>query len=466
METDTLGSLFGALNREVGGFTEAVDELDVAPAVTPVEIRHHLQSRFDFEAPVPAERLIAEVSDLLRQWTLHVTHPRYFGLFNPSVLPITVVADALAALFNPQLAVWRHAPAANEMERHVLSFLSSRIGFDPHTSAAHFTSGGQEANMTAVLAALTHHFPMLGEAGLRALPGQPTLYVSEEGHHSFHKIAKSTGLGRSAVRTIPTNGSLQIDAKALASAVVADRREGYHPILVVGTAGTTSAGVVDPLLDLAELSQELETWFHVDAAWGGSALLSERLKAHLSGIERADSVTWDAHKWLSVPLGAGMFFCRRPETTSNAFSVLASNYVPPGQEGTTDNYVTTMQWSRRFIGLKLFMALAERGRDGFQKLIEHQAEMANLLRRKLLASGWRVLNDTALPVVCFSHPSLEDSALTLAVFVERLNQRGRCWISEVALSGGTKALRACITSYRTQAADIDTLLEELHALLP
>ena len=466
MELGTLEKLFSTLGREVGHFYDEVGELDVTPVVAPADIRHHLQSRYGFDAPIDAEDLILDIARVLGRWTVHVTHPRYFGLFNPSVLPITVAADAMAALFNPQLAVWRHAPAANEIERHVLRFLLSRIGFEPDASVGHFTSGGQEANMTAVLVALAHQFPRVEEEGLRSLAGQPTLYVSEEGHHSFHKIAKSSGLGLEAVRVIPTDHDLRLDAKELAEAMASDRRQGHLPFMVVGTAGTTSAGVVDPLTDLAQLSKELGVWFHVDAAWGGSALLSNRLKGHLAGIERADSVTWDAHKWLSVPLGAGMFFCRWPESTSKAFSVAALSYVPPGQEGTLDNYVTSMQWSRRFIGLKLFMALAERGRDGFQQLIEHQGEMADYLRRKLLASGWRIVNDTALPVVCFQHTVLERGAMTLADFVERLHRRGRCWISEVSLSGQGKALRACITSYRTQTTDIDILLEELKAVLP
>ena len=155
MKLGTLENLFGVLGREAGRFYDDVGELDVTPAVTPAEIRHHLQMRFDFDAPLPAEQLISEIASVLGRWTLHGTQPRYFGLFNPSVLPITVAADALAALFNPQLGVWLHAPAANEIEWHVLRFLSSRIGFDPETSVAHFTSGGQEAIMTAVLAALT-----------------------------------------------------------------------------------------------------------------------------------------------------------------------------------------------------------------------------------------------------------------------------------------------------------------------
>jgi aromatic-L-amino-acid decarboxylase len=405
------------------------------------------------------------VSGMLRKWTLHVTHPRYFGLFNPSVRPVTVVADALAALYNPQLAVWLHAPAANEIERHALRFFSSRIGYDPHTAAAHFTSGGQEANMTSVVTALAERFPMVGEKGLRSLPGPPVFYVSEEAHHSFHKIAQSTGLGRGAIRTVPADKAFRMNLEALERAIMSDKKVGYLPFLVVGTAGTTSAGIVDPLPELAALTLRHGLWFHVDAAWGGGALLSGKLRHHLDGIDQADSVTWDAHKWLSVPLGAGMFFCRHPEAVSRAFEVSASNYVPPGRSGTTDNYLTSMQWSRRFIGLKVFMALAELGARGFEGLVEHQAEMANLLRRRLSEAGWKLLNETPLPVVCFSHARVESGETAMTEMVSGVNSGGRAWISEVDLPGATPALRACITSYRTGPRDIETLVEELERAL-
>lgn len=454
-------SVLEVLKREAGNFYEEVGDCDVTPTVTPEEIRHHLESRYSFRSSLPAAALIADVTLMLRGWTLHVTHPRYFGLFNPSVLPITVAADALTAVFNPQLAVWLHSPAANEIERHVLRFLASHIGFDPDASVAHFTTGGQEANLTSVLAAMAHHFPETGDKGLRCLPGQPTLYVSEEAHHSFHKISVSTGLGREAVRVIPTDQAFRMDTSALEQQVVLDARAGLLPFMVVATAGTTSAGVVDPLMELARLSSRLGLWLHVDAAWGGAAVLSPLLRPSLGGIERADSVTWDAHKWLSVPMGAGMFFCRRPEALARAFRVSASNYVPAGQEGTTDNYLSTVQWSRRFIGLKVFMALAEQGVGGYQKLIEHQVEMAELLRKELAASGWRILNDTPLPLVCFVHPSMDAGTASTTGVVRRVNQRRRCWISEVSLPGGARALRACMTSYRVMPADIAILVADL-----
>src|SRR5262249_1368544 len=183
-----------------------------------------------------------------------------------------------------------------------------------------------------------------------------------------------------------------------------DRGSGLLPFLVVGTAGTTNAGAIDPLPDLAALCRDEGLWFHVDAAWGGAAAVSDRLRPLLAGIERADSATGDAHKWLSVPVSAGMFFCRHRAPLEAAFGVQAA-YVPPKRDTEApDNLRTSLQWSRRFMGLKVFMVLAEQGLGGVAARIDHQAAMGDLLRARLRGRGFVLLNDTPPPGVCFTHP--------------------------------------------------------------
>lgn len=451
------------LAAEIADFAATIRDVPVLPQVTPAEIRNALAGRYTFEAPIPLDTLTADVARLLRTWTVHVTHPRYFGLFNPSVHEAGVVADALAALYNPQLAAWSHAPAVNEMERHVLRFFSGVLGLAPDATFANFTSGGAEANLSAVLAALAHHCPETGTQGLAALPGRPVLYATSESHHSFVKIARMTGLGTDALREVPTTDRFTLDPEALHLQIEADRRAGLLPLLVVGTAGTTGAGLVDPLPEIADVAAAQGCWFHVDGAWGAAAALSPRLRPVLAGIERADSVTWDAHKWLSVPMGAGMFFCRHPEAVRRAFAITTS-YMP-GAAGSDapDPYATTVQWSRRAIGLKVFMALAEQGRDGYTGLIEHQAHMGDRLRARLQAAGWEVVNDTRLPLVCFTHPDLRAGRCTTQDVLAVIYRRRRVWISDVVLGGRERVLRACITSFRTDEADLDCLLGELEA---
>ncbi len=450
-----------AVVETVTSHYDEIRQRPIAPTVSPAEIREHLRTRYaDFAEPVPLEVLVNDVAAMLGRWTLHVTHPRYFGLFNPSVRPASVMADTLVAAFNPQLAVWAHAPAACEIERLALGFLASRLGFEPGICAAAFTTGGSEANFTAVVAALTRAFPRYGRQGLTGTGARPTVYLSEESHHSFHKIAHATGIGRDALRIVPVDEHLRLSCSALANQITEDEAAGLHPLMVVATAGTTAAGIIDPLRETAAICGEHGLWFHVDAAWGGSAMLSPALAPHLAGIEGADSVTWDAHKWLSVPVGAGMIFCRHRAPLAQAFGVDAS-YVPRGAADTEDAYVTTMQWSRRFIGLKLFMALAELGAEGYGAMIDRQVAMGRRLRAALEAAGWTILNQTPLPVVCFTHRRLESGDLTPAEVATRVSAGQDGWISAVLLPGRRPALRACITSFRTDEADVARLVDGL-----
>jgi glutamate/tyrosine decarboxylase-like PLP-dependent enzyme len=229
--------------------------------------------------------------------------------------------------------------------------------------------------------------------------------------------------------------------------------------MVVGTAGTTAAGAIDPLPGLARFCQSEDLWFHVDAAWGGAAILSPRLRGYLAGIEAADSITCDAHKWFSVPMGAGMFFCRHPDAVGEAFRAETS-YMPGKMAGTVlDPYTSSVQWSRRFIGLKLFLALAQKGEAGYVEMIDHQTRMGDVLRESLERAGWRIVNTTPLPLVCFTR-----AGLVTASFLAALYERQIAWMSEVRLDEGPPVLRACITSFRTTESDIEWVVGEMSRL--
>src|SRR3979490_324891 len=187
----------------------------IVPTVGPLEIRDYLGSRYDFTRPVPLDEVTADVERMMRTWQVQVTHPRYFGLFNPSVTLASVIADTLVAMYNPQLAAWRTSPAANEIERHTLAWLAGKFGL-PAASSASFTTGGAEANLSAVIVALTRAFPEYGEHGLRSLSAAPTIYLTREAHDSFNKIAHMTGIGRRALRTVATDRDLKMDLPDLA----------------------------------------------------------------------------------------------------------------------------------------------------------------------------------------------------------------------------------------------------------
>lgn len=449
--------LMKSLSENFEAAQAAVDAGPIYPHVTAEEIRAYLASKYDFSRATPLETAAADVEHMLRCWQVQITHPRYFGLFNPGVTLSSVVAEALVATYNPQLAAWRTSPAACEIERHTLAWLAARFGM-PSDAAASFTTGGAEANLSAVIAALTHAFPAYGEEGVRGLPATPAIYLSSDGHHSFSKIAHMTGLGRNALRVIPTDHDLKMDLRALAREVENDRSNGLIPLMVVGTAGTTTAGVIDPLPELAAFCRLHQLWFHVDAAWGGAAIVSPSLRRHLAGIESADSITCDAHKWFSVSMGCGMFFCRHPQTIARAFRAEASYMPESAGSQTRDPYTHSVQWSRRFAGLKLFLSLAERGEYGQAQMIEQQTRVGNLLRRSLLAAGWTLVNATPLPLVCFTRDGLD-----LPAFFTALHEEQIAWMSEAKVRGAS-VVRACVTSFRTTEADVQQVVRQITAI--
>jgi glutamate/tyrosine decarboxylase-like PLP-dependent enzyme len=341
------------------------------------------------------------------------------------------------------------------MERHVLGEFVRELGWGDE-AAANFTSGGAEANHSGVIVGLTAKLEGFAEHGLDGR--RPTVYVSAEAHHSFVKVGHACGLGRSAIRQISTDLELRMDGGALQRQIEADRKAGFQPTVLVATLGTTSAGAIDPIRDLSEIAARENLWLHADAAWGGAALLVPGLRHHLDGIGQADSITIDAHKWLSVPMGAGMFFCRDARHASEAFGIQTA-YMPAKHER-RDPYTHTLQWSRRFNGLKLFMAMATQGRIGYAERVAHQAAMADLLARRLEEIGWRVVHHSPFAVVTFLPPEDRD----LDALVARIYERGEVWISKTVLSHHGEALRACMTNHRTQAEYVEQLVSLLLAL--
>jgi glutamate/tyrosine decarboxylase-like PLP-dependent enzyme len=428
------------------------------------ELQTYIRDVYSFEKPLSVDMVLRDVVTLLQRGGVQAGSPAYFGLFNPSVLSDAIAAATIVAAINPQLGATSHGRAAVLLERHVLNYLASKLGFQPENVAAHFTNGGQEANIEALIVSLTHAFPGLRENGLRSLDREPVAYVSIEAHHSLEKAAHITGIGRKAIRRVPVDSSFAMDLPVLAGMISADRRDGLSPFLVVGTAGSTTTGAIDPLFDIAELCQSEGLWFHCDAAWGGTALLSQRTRPFLTGIERSDSVTWDAHKWLQMPLGTGMFFTSHPAALRAAFST-DSPYMPPRREQHDDLYDVSMQWSRRGAGIPLLVSFAALGSEGFMAMIDRMIVLGHKLTERLRSKGFSIVNDTPLPVICFTHPVIESGRTTAMAIARAVDRSGRTWIAPVELPDGRSVLRACITSHLTEERDLSILIEILEKIL-
>jgi glutamate/tyrosine decarboxylase-like PLP-dependent enzyme len=436
--------------------TEARDAVScgrVAPAVGAEVFRGRLE-QFDFRQPRGLADAIGWIIEQMSQGLVQVTHPSYFGLFNPAPSLPAELADRIVAAFNPQLATATTSPVAIEVERHVIRAFAERMGF-PEGTTGHFATGGSEANCTALICALTHADPDYVDKGLRVFAGAPVFYVSEEAHLAWCKIAVQCGVGHAAVRFVPSDDAGCMDAVSLADMVAADRQHGCVPVMIAATAGTTGAGMIDPLHACADIAERYGLWYHVDAAWGGAALASTRLRGLLAGVERADSVTIDAHKWLATTMACSMFIARSDVALRDTFFV-QSYFMPPSDRG-SDPYLTTVQWSRRFLGLRLFLSLAAVGWEGHAMHVERTTELADLLRRELRATGWEIANQSRLGVVCVIPPVGFPPARDIARAVVA---SGKAWISASQFKG-RDVLRICPTNGQTMPRDILSLAELL-----
>ena len=441
------------LTRELLCANDRVARGSVVPTLDMNVLRSQL-AEIDFQTPRGLDELLPWTIAQLEHGVVHMTNPRYFGLFNPTPSFPALCGDRLTGAFNPQLATATTSPAAVEIESHVIRAVARRAGL-PLEATGHFTSGGSEANYTAVLCALTHANDRFASEGARAFAGPPVFYISRESHLAWVKIGHQAGIGRSAVRQVPTDGRGRMDADALARMIDDDTAAGCVPVLIVATAGTTNAGMIDPIGRCADLARAHGLWFHVDAAWGGAVLVSEQLRGLLAGIERASSITIDAHKWFATTMGCGMFLTRDPAILSSTFQV--STGFMPSNTATVDPYVTTAQWSRRFLGVRLFLSLAAAGWCGYAEHVERSVALIARLREMLAERGWRIANDSALAVLCVEPPPDAADARTLA---SRVLASGRAWIA-VAKYEGRDVIRICLTHGEATMDDIRELTDAL-----
>ncbi len=405
---------------------------------------------------------IEHIINGLENYSVHTPHPNYFGLFNPRANFAGIIADFITASYNPQLAAWSHAPFAVEAEAHVIREFIEKFGLDKNNSDGVFTTGGAEANLTAVLCALNNKYPNFAKNGMFGLDKKPIIFCSQEAHHSVQKAAKVVGLGYDFVKTIPTTKDLKIDTILLEQEIKNLDTSTQSPLMVIGTAGTTGTGTIDDLKSISKTCKAHNIWFHVDAAYGGAAVLSSKLKHFLNGISVSDSITFDAHKWMSVPMGASVFLTSHQQILNKTFRI-TTEYMPKeaNKLEIVEPFSHSIQWSRRFIGLKVYLSLLFYGWNSYEKVINHQAEIGEYLRTKLTENKWIIKNNTQLPVVCFTDQQFESDLNFTKTILDNILARGSSWLSVYPVKN-VPTFRACITNYNTTEIEIDELIEELN----
>lgn len=405
---------------------------------------------------------LEKVTAGLEKYAVHTPHPKYFGLYNPRANYAGILADFITATYNPQMAAWSHAPFAAEVEQYVIHEFGKRFGFRDDSIDGVFCTGGAEANLSAILCALNNRYEIFADEGVLGLKKRPVIFCSEEAHHSIHKAARVAGLGSASVVDVPVNEALTMNQEALKRLINERKLSNEDPAILVATGGTTGQGVIDDLKTLSDIAKEHEMWFHVDAAFGGGSILSDRHQHLLAGIEKADSITFDAHKWMSLPMGTSMLITSSKEILSKTFRI-ATAYMPKdaGELTINDPFAHSIQWSRRFNGLKVYLALLFYGWEGYQNAIDHHMKMGQKLNSLLKESGWSILNPTPLPVTCFTDSALKKDIDFVPTVLRNILAKKASWISQYPVNG-INCFRACITNYNTQEEDLRALVDELN----
>jgi aromatic-L-amino-acid/L-tryptophan decarboxylase len=448
----------------IANFLDSLPDRRVTPAESPAVVRQVLAAERTLpKQGASAEMLLNHAADLLFEHSLFNGHARFWGYVTSSAAPIGALGDLLAAAVNPNTGAWLLSPMASEIEAQTVRWIAEMLHY-PVDCGGLFVSGGNMANFVCFLAARQAKagwdVRTAGMAGPRL-----RVYCSKETHTWIQKAADISGMGTDAIRWIPTDEKMQMDVAALREQVTQDIEAGDKPIMVVGTAGTVSTGAIDPLPELATLCREFDLWFHVDGAYGGLAAVLPDAPAALRALHLADSVAVDPHKWLYAPLEAGCALVRHPEKLRDAFA-----YHPPyyhfGVEAI--NYFDLgPQNSRGFRALKVWLALQQVGRDGYEQMISDDIRLArHLFEQIALYPELEALTQSlSITTFRFVPAGLDSSDADAASYLDKLNlelltrlqNSGKAYLSN-AVIGGKFALRVCIVNFRTTLADVEALL--------
>jgi aromatic-L-amino-acid/L-tryptophan decarboxylase len=394
----------------------------------------------------------------------HVPSANYFGLMNPTPAYIAVLAEALVAALNPQLATLARSQLASKIEQESVRWIGERVGWKGPFGGT-FTSGGNEANFSALALSLTSKFPRVMDEGLQSVNGAPIIYASSEAHHSLDKSAGLLGLGRKAVRRIGVSRRIQINVDELDATIREDKAAGRLPFCVVATAGTTNSGAIDDLPVVAEVCRSHQLWMHVDGAYGAAAIFSDKHRDLVRGIEQADSITVDPHKWLAMPFAAGVVLTSRPELLKTAFGVTTPYMPKVNTPLPPDNFAISTQWTRRMNSLKLWLTLRIHGRQDYEEHIDRQIQLARWFAEQIRASAnFELFAEPMLPIFNLhlkNSPSEEErSAAQHQALVDEVTRDGKQWISTTRVNGQT-VIRVMIISYLTEQSHLEELLRRM-----
>jgi aromatic-L-amino-acid decarboxylase len=432
----------------------------------PEDLAHeYLNSAPPNEGQEP-DAILAQFAEQIEQYPFGNGHPRFYGWVNSPPTVMGIFADALAATMNPSNAGGNHAPIY--VERQVIQWFKQLVGF-PAESMGLLVSGGSAAALTGLAVArhIKAGFDVRTE-GLQNEHPRLIVYKGAEGHGCNQKAVELLGLGSANLRTVPHDSALRMSVSALDAAIRKDLEEGQRPIAVVASAGTVNTGAIDPLAEIADVCARHNVWLHVDGAYGGPAILSTKYHDALSGLSRADSLALDPHKWLYVPVEAGIILVRDGEAMRSAFSLvppyLRTDGSPTGVGGLPWLSEYGSQQTRGFRALKVWMALKHHGWNGYRQAIDKDIALAEHLAARVRQTPELELADPqSLSIVCFRYvpagPRPDAAALNALnkALCEEIQIGGQAFVSSTVMDEQFW-LRACIINFRTRREDVDALV--------
>lgn len=453
-------------HRAIDDMLDHLSTLDQQPAWQPMPpaVVSSFRQAMPFK-PEGEEAVYQEFVANILPYTNGNRHPRFFGWAQGNGTPLGMLADMLAAGINPHLAGFNQAPAL--VEHQVLAWLVELMGL-PSDSSGLLVSGGTVGNIVGVTVARHAGAGFdVSEHGLQNRSGPLlTVYCSTETHSWLNRCVDLLGLGRKAVRRVRVDDAYRMDVRVLQEAVAADRRNGHRPFCIIGNAGTVNTGAIDALEEIADFSKEQGIWFHVDGAFGALARLSPSLRPLVRGIERADSVAFDLHKWMYLPFEVACILVRDAAAHREAFAMSAS-YLAETNRGVMAGGLPFaergIELTRGFKALKVWMSLKAYGVDAFARLIEQNVGQARYLAELINAQpDLELLAPVALNVVCFRYapkecPGKELNALNEEILL-RL-QEGGIAVPSSTVIGGKFALRVAILNHRSRRKDFEILVE-------
>ncbi len=464
IQPDEFRELGYQLVDQIAGFLETLPNRPVSPDATPTDLRKLLGNNSLPEQGTDAATLLDEAAELLFNHSTLTGHPRFWGYIVGAPSPIGALADLLAAAVNPNVGGWAVAPIATEIESQTIRWLAELIGY-PANCGGVLVSGGNVANFTPFIAARKAKTNWdVRKTGMVAGEGQRLrVYVSGETHTWIQKAADLFGLGTESIRWLPTDDKLRMDVNILRKQIQEDAARGDLPFMVVGTAGTTAVGAIDPLPEIAAVCREHNLWFHVDGAYGAFAAMLPDAPHALKGISEADSVALDPHKWLYAPLEAGCVLVRDSQSLIDAFSYHPDYYLLTGK---INYFEHSLQNSRGFRALKVWLAIRQVGRDGYRQMIGEDVRLAKELHRLAEAHPELEAFTHSLSITTFRYvPSdLEAGQEAVEAYLNQLNSeildrmfaKGEAYLSN-AIIKGIFALRLCIVNFRTSLEDMQAL---------